>query len=253
MNTIETKEFKFKSVDNEGAEILDVISSADKFNEWMYETIKPFCKGKVLEIGSGIGNISTFFLRDNFEIMLTDIRDVYCDKLNNLFSENKNLLGIKNVDLIDPEFDIKHKDLLNSFDTVFALNVVEHIQDDTLAISNCKKLLTNNGNLIILVPAFQTLYNSFDKSLEHYRRYNKESLNKLFQQNNIKIIHDQYFNLMGILGWFISGKVQKNTTFPQGQMDLYNTLVPVFKIIDKVILNQAGLSVITVGNVQTLK
>lgn len=250
MQKTPAEDFKFKSIDTEGAEILDVISSAGKFNEWMYETIKPFCKGKVLEIGSGIGNISSFFLRDKFEITLTDIRDVYCEKLQNIFSEFENLSGVKNVDLIDPDFDVKHKELLNKFDTVFALNVVEHIQNDSLAISNCKKLLTQNGNLIILVPAYQKLYNSFDTALEHYRRYNKESLNKLFTENELEIIHDQYFNLMGILGWFISGKLQKNTTFPQGQMNLYNTFVPLFKIIDKIILNQIGLSVITVGKVK---
>ncbi|MBL0109225.1 MAG: class I SAM-dependent methyltransferase [Ignavibacteria bacterium] len=250
MQTNSNEVFEFKTIDTEGADILDVISSADKFNQWMYETIKPYCKGKILEIGSGIGNISAFFLKDKFEIMLTDIRDVYCEKLEAKFSGNKNLTGSKNVDLIDPEFDIKHKSLFNSFDTVFALNVIEHIQNDNLSVSNCKKLLRQNGNLIILVPAYQSLFNSFDESLEHYRRYNKNTLNKLFQENDLKIIHEQYFNLMGILGWFISGKLQKNSTFPPGQMKLYNSFVPIFKIIDKMIFNQIGLSVISIGVVR---
>ncbi len=52
---------------------------------------------------------------------------------------------------------------------------------------------------------------------------------------------------MGILGWYISGKLQKNKTFPEGQMKLYNNMVPLFKIIDKIFLNSIGLSVITVG------
>lgn len=253
MKTDSTETFEFKSIDSDGAEILDVISSADKFNEWMYDTIKPYCKGKILEVGSGIGNISAFFLRDKYEILLTDIRDVYCEKLESKFSGFQNLMGIKNVDLIDPEFDIKNENLLNSFDTVFALNVIEHIKDDNLSVSNCKKLLKNNGNLIILVPAFQSLYNSFDESLEHYKRYNENSLNKLFFDNNIKIIHNQYFNLMGIFGWFISGKLQRNKTFPSGQMRLYNSFVPVFKIIDKIIFNKIGLSVIAIGNVEKIK
>lgn len=247
MKTDSTEAFEFKTIDTEGEEILDVISAADKFNEWMYETIKPYCKGKIFEVGSGIGNISSYFLKDKFEILLTDVRDVYCEKLGKKFECYKNLIGIRNVDLVDPDFENKYKDLFNNFDTVFALNVVEHIQNDVLAISNCKKLLKKNGYLIILVPAYQFLYNTFDESLEHYKRYNKKSLNSLFQKNDIKIIRNQYFNFMGMFGWFISGKLQKNKSFPSGQMQLYNKLVPAFKIIDKVIFNKSGLSVITIG------
>ncbi|MCC6516189.1 MAG: class I SAM-dependent methyltransferase, partial [Chitinophagales bacterium] len=56
-------DFHFKEIDADGQTTLEAIDKADNFNEWMYQTIKPFCKGKVLEIGSGIGNISRYFLR----------------------------------------------------------------------------------------------------------------------------------------------------------------------------------------------
>lgn len=55
------KEFEFKAVDSEGEDTLNTIALAHRFNHWMYCSIKPFCKGKILEIGSGIGNISDFF------------------------------------------------------------------------------------------------------------------------------------------------------------------------------------------------
>jgi 2-polyprenyl-3-methyl-5-hydroxy-6-metoxy-1,4-benzoquinol methylase len=240
--------FEFKTVDEEGMEILDVIAKADKFNKWMYETIKPHCNGKVLEIGSGIGNISQFFLADNqFQIQLTDIRDNYCDRLKQKFAASKNLLGVENIDLVDPNFDSKYPSHLEKYDTVFALNVVEHIKEDHLAIANAKKLLVKGGKLIILVPAYQALYNQFDTSLEHYRRYTKKNLNPLFTNNNLEILHSQYFNAIGIAGWYVSGKLQKNDSIPEGQMGLYNKLVPIFKIADKVIFNAFGLSVITVG------
>jgi 2-polyprenyl-3-methyl-5-hydroxy-6-metoxy-1,4-benzoquinol methylase len=240
--------FEFKTVDEEGMEILDVIAKADKFNKWMFETIKPHCKGKVLEIGSGIGNISQFFLADSqFQIQLTDIRDNYCDRLKQKFASSKNLLGVENIDLVDPNFDTKYSSHLEKYDTVFALNVVEHIKEDNLAIANAKKMLVKGGKLIILVPAYQALYNQFDTSLEHYRRYTKKNLNPLFVNNKLEIVHSQYFNAIGIAGWYVSGKLQKNDSIPEGQMGLYNKLVPVFKIADKLIFNKLGLSVITVG------
>ena len=242
-----SKEIKFEENDAIGEATLDVIAKADKFNRWMYETIKPFCKGKTLEIGSGIGNISTFFLDDGFDMVLTDIRQNYFEKLNQNFNQYSNFLGSEVMNLTDAEFDKKFESHIGQYDTVFALNVVEHIQDDGLAITNCKKLLKKGGHLVILVPSYQGLFNKFDTELGHYRRYTKTKLSKVFTNSNLEIIHKQYFNFIGILGWFITGSILKKESIPGGQMKLYNTLVPIFKIVDKVIFNRIGLSTIVVG------
>lgn len=236
-------EYVFKEIDQEGLETLKAISEAKKFNKWMYQRIEPFCKGRILEIGSGIGNISEFFIKDEADIYLSDLRDNYLEFLNN--SMGKKASGIINLDIVDPNFENKYKDLLGTFDTVFALNVVEHIKDHNLALANIKKLLTTNGHVIILVPAYQSLYNTFDKALEHYRRYTKSTLNKVIHGNNYEIINSKYFNAVGIAGWILSGSILKKETIPAGQMKLYNALVPIFKVIDKLILNSFGLSVIT--------
>jgi len=83
--------------------------------------------------------------------------------------------------------------------------------------------------------------------LEHFRRYTDKRLNNLLVSGNFTIQHSQYFNFMGIPGWYISGKLQKNKTIPKGQMSLYNKFVPVFKLVDKLLFNKVGLSVISVG------
>lgn len=243
---METK-VKFEENDIVGESTLEVIAEADKFNRWMYQTIKPFCKGKVLEIGSGIGNISSFFMEDEFEILLTDIRKGYCQKLEERFQDNPFFLGTEVVNLTDEDFDSKFQNHLGQYDTVFALNVVEHIYDDVLALKNCRKLLKEGGQLIILVPSYKQLYNRFDEELGHYRRYTKSMLSSVFLKNNFKIIHKQYFNFIGIFGWYVTGSILKKESIPGGQMRLYNLLVPIFKIIDKVILNAVGLSTIVVG------
>jgi len=238
-------EFEFKAIDKEGMETLEAISQAKRFNRWMYETIKPFCQGRVFEIGSGIGNISQQFIDDGRKITVSDIRDNYCDYLTNHFGDK--VEDVINMDITDPDFDTKHKDLMGTFDSVFALNIVEHVKDDKLAIANAKKLLKTGGNLIILVPAYQWLYNRFDKELEHYRRYTIDSLSELFTVNGLKITHKQYFNFFAIFGWWFSGSVLKKKTIPEGQMKLYDSLVPVFKLIDKIVLNKMGISAIVVG------
>jgi SAM-dependent methyltransferase len=237
------RQFKFTSIDVEGLETLDVISKANNFNNWMFNTIKPYCNGSILEIGSGIGNISKYFIANGYKLTVSDIRDNYIDYLK----LNLNKVDTLKIDLVDPNFDLVYNHLFDKFDTIFALNVVEHIDDDKKAIANCKKLLKNKGVLIILVPAYQFLYNKFDFELQHYRRYNSKELKNIFKLNKFNNLTSQYFNFIGIFGWFISGFIQKNKTIPGNQMMLFNKLVPIFKFIDKIVLNKIGLSVIVIG------
>ncbi|MBL0341434.1 MAG: methyltransferase [Bacteroidetes bacterium] len=239
--------FQFKESDDEGLETLRTISDATRFNDWMYDSINPFCQGKILEIGSGIGNISERFYQNKQDIVISDIRQNYrfflAEKFPNLNKEER----ILDLDLIHPQFRQQYSKLINSFDTVFALNVVEHIKQDSEAIANCNLMLKPGGTLVILVPAFQTLYNHLDKALFHYKRYDKKSLQKLFFQNQLQLQKSFYFNAAGIPGWFVSGKLQKNKTIPKSQMKIFNSLVPLFKIADSLLLNKVGLSVVCIG------
>ncbi len=239
--------FRFKELDFEGMATLESIADASLFNEWMYEVTSQRLSGRILEIGSGIGNISEFYLRDNRQIMLSDIRDNYCEYLQSRFDSTSACEGVLRLDLVHPNFDKEYAEYLDSFDGIFALNVVEHIQNDEIAIANAYKLLKKNGRLVILVPAYQSLYNNFDKALEHYRRYTEGSLKALFKNSQFEITHSQYFNLAAISGWWFSGSVLKNDIIPKGHMKIYNTLVPVFKILDKLVFNRVGISVIVEG------
>ncbi|MEL6672628.1 MAG: methyltransferase domain-containing protein [Bacteroidota bacterium] len=243
------RKFAYKELDQEGLETLETIAAADKFNRWMFETVaEHIIPGKILEVGSGIGNISQFFLDEGYEICLSDIRENYCGYLEEKFSGQKNLLDIVKLDLVHPEFEREYADQLGQYDNVYALNVIEHIEDDVLAMKNCRKLLRPGGRIIILVPAYQSLYNQFDKALFHFRRYTKSTMAKVFDASGFEIKERFHFNFIGIFGWFFTGKILRKETIPSGQMGLYNTLVPVFRVIDKLIFRLFGLSVILVGD-----
>ncbi len=125
--------------------------------------------------------------------------------------------------------------------------MVEHIKDDRQALINIRKLLRKNGRCIILVPAYQCLYNGFDEELNHYRRYTSETLTSALRDAGFRLFKEQYFNAMGIPGWYFSGTIGKNKTIPKGQISLYNAMVPAFRLIDKLLFNKVGLSVIGVG------
>jgi SAM-dependent methyltransferase len=239
----------FEENDPEGEKTLKIISEADFFNKWMYEIIAPLCKGEILEIGSGIGNISSFFLTDGHSMTLSDIRPNYFNYLHQKFKSYGNLNDILILNLVDELFEEKFKNYKGRFDSVFALNVVEHIEDDSRALKNCRFMLKPGGSLVILVPAYQSIYSELDKNLGHYRRYTLTKVQELFIQNGFEIIHKQYFNFIGVLGWFFTGKILKKQTIPLIQMRIFNLFVPLFKLIDKVLFKKAGLSVIISGKI----
>ncbi len=237
------KDVEYKS----GTDTLEVISEAGNFNQWMYDTIKPYCSGNILEVGSGIGNISQYFLNDNFEISLSDLSNDYFKILETKFNGFSNLKGLFTLDFAEKELELKYPHLIGQFDTVFALNVLEHVPDHEQSIRNCHKLLKPGGNLVILVPAFQSLYNQFDVALEHQRRYTPKTIKKVMSIPGFSIIHTQFFNVPGILGWYVSGKLMGKDAIPGDQMKLYDQLVPLWKVADWFLRPFFGLSVISVA------
>jgi SAM-dependent methyltransferase len=238
---------QYDDVDPVGEETLEAISGADNFNKWIYDTVAPYIKGDLLEIGSGIGNISQYFAKNDIPVMLTDLRTNYCDILRKRFASYPGLIGVRKIDLVQQDFELRYADVLNRFDSIIASNVVEHIEDHEVALRNCLRLLRPGGHVIIIVPAFQFLYNKFDEGLGHYRRYTKKRLNGLIASQGFQIIHSQYFNGVGIAGWWVSGKLLKKKVIPGSQMSIFDKLILPIKAFDKITFNQFGLSVISVG------
>lgn len=232
---------------NNGTKTLKVISDAGKFNRWMYETIRPFCRGQILEIGSGIGNISRFLLTDGYRVTLSDIESSYIETLSDSFRGSDNLDEIILFDFEEKEINKKHSGMIGKYDTIVALNVLEHIEDHEQAVENCRQMLRPGGKLVMLVPAFESLYNEFDKAVGHNRRYSLKNLKEVMSIPGLNIIHTQYFNVAGIVGWYVSGKMFKNKIIPGAQMELYNKLVPLWKIADLLFGRLCGLSLICVA------
>jgi 2-polyprenyl-3-methyl-5-hydroxy-6-metoxy-1,4-benzoquinol methylase len=230
-----------------GAQTLEVMAGAKKFSYWMYQQIQPFLKGHVLEIGCGIGNISTYLLQDGFSTTLSDYNPAYLSTLQHKFVKYPNLQAVLSINLQHPNFEIAYADLCASFDTIFLLNVIEHLPFDAVSVAHCQWLLKPEGRLIVLAPAYKTLFCNLDKNLGHYRRYTQSSLAQLLINEQLAVIKKRYFNLAGIIGWFIQGKLLKGSMLNNSSLKVYNALVPFFKVIDRLIRYRMGLSVWVVG------
>lgn len=228
----------------EGNINLELVDKANNFTNFVYEQIKPFLKGTILEVGSGIGTYSKKIINDfpNNKIMLSDIDEEYVNQLKNKFTQS-------NVDVV--KLDLMNKydfgNINKSIDAAFALNVLEHVKDDVQALNNIYDVLSPGGLFIILVPAHKFLFNCIDESIGHYRRYNKREILKKLTHTKFKIRTLFYFNFLSLFGWFWTGNILRRKTVNESAMSLFNSIVPILRIFEKYVLRKKiGISLIVV-------
>ncbi len=225
-------------MDKVGEYTLYVMKSAEWYNKWLVSFFKEFLRGKILEVGCGVGNFSSQ-LSEYGDVTSIDVNDKYVSKAN---YENKNInIGFGDIEVGKYFFNNK------KFDSIICLNVLEHINNHDRALSNMYKLLNNNGFLIILVPAHMLLMSKFDKLLGHFRRYDIKYLkDQLISQGfTIKVI--RYINWWGAIGWFIFIKLFNRREFPKSEVTIFNSLGKFLIGPERYIKIPFGLSVFAVA------
>ena len=102
------------------------------------------------------------------------------------------LQGRKNLGVIDAH-KIDFPD--NTFDAVFGMAVLEHLEDESWALQEMQRVLKPGGVVILMVPAYMFLWGIQDEAAHHYRRYTKRSLLKeLKESTSLKEVRLSYFN-----------------------------------------------------------
>jgi SAM-dependent methyltransferase len=81
----------------------------------------------------------------------------------------------------------------NTFDLVCAFDVIEHVEDDRLAVSEMRRVAKSGGVMFVSVPAFMFLWSEHDVVNHHFRRYTRKILRGLFSEYDAPIFHS-YFN-----------------------------------------------------------
>ena len=85
--------------------------------------------------------------------------------------------------------------LNDAFDLVCAFDVLEHVQDDEVAIREMERVCKIGGLICITVPSFDILWSNHDKVNGHFRRYRKLPLLQRFQVSpSLNILEIKYFN-----------------------------------------------------------
>jgi SAM-dependent methyltransferase len=216
------------TADEYGSATLARLSRAPRFNQWMADFIKPYVGQRVLEIGSGIGNLTTQLVPRQ-QYVATDINPLYLSSLKAL-EHDRPYLKTQFTDVTKKESFPK---LDGGFDTVVCLNVVEHVEDDVAAMENIRDALAAGGRAIILVPRGQSMYGTLDEMLGHVRRYEPDTLRALADKAGFEVKDILEFNRVGTPAWWLNGKLLRRKKFGVGQVLALNTLTPIFREIDE--------------------
>lgn len=229
--------------DPTGAATLERLAAdAPRYNRWLTERVAPWVGQRVLEVGAGIGNMAEFF-RDRERLVLAEPETEYRQRLAERFASDPH---VRVVPVRLPAVDTGLA--AERLDTVICLNVLEHIEADEAALKAMRGLLQPGGRLVLLVPALQAIYGSLDTALGHYRRYGAAELRAKVTGAGMRLVHLEYFNMAGIFGWWLTGRVLKRTIIPRGSLRLYDALVPLFRL-ERMLPWRVGQSLIAIGQV----
>lgn len=219
---------------------LEAMTFANNYHQWLISEFFPYIRGSVAEIGAGMGNISRLILKANIK------RLTAFEPSSNMYPLLKEALGAdKRARAVNGIFG--EEEFSECFDTVLYVNVLEHIEDDASELTSARAALTQEGHLLIFVPALPWLYSELDRQVGHFRRYTKKSLVELVQTAGFSIVMARYFDVAGIIPWYVSFTLLKKT-IRGGSVSLYDRLVvPVMRLIEGLVTPPVGKNLLLVA------
>lgn len=216
---------------------LESMSQAVWYNRWTLDKFKKYLKGEILEVGCGIGNF-TKSLREYGSLYAIDIDKNY---INEVKKQANVKAGFGNIEIGRYFFGGR------KFDVVVCINVLEHIKRDDQALKNLYKLLKNEGFLILLVPAHPFLFGEIDKSIGHSRRYIQEKLVRQLETFGFKILSYRKLNFLGAIGWYVSGRIFRESRVNEDKIKIFNFLAPFILPLEDLIEPTFGTSILIIA------
>jgi SAM-dependent methyltransferase len=237
--------FKFRFIDNKSSEdsghvTLESLSAAPGVAKWTIEQFRAHLGSRVFEAGSGMGNLTAQLL-DRESLVVADIDERHLRSIEKRFGHLENIKAVRG-DLQDPGF---YEGLPGEFDSVLCVNVLEHLDDPDVAVSEFYKATRPGGKVLVLVPAHEWLFSEADTALGHRTRYTETTLRQLLDDAGY-VVEDLYqFNRLGVLGWY-TNKVFRRTEIAPWQARLFAFLLPLARLVDRLAF-LPGLSLIAIG------
>jgi glycosyltransferase involved in cell wall biosynthesis len=218
------------------------VERTTRFNLWLGEALRPFVGDRVLEIGAGIGTLTSQFIPREYYVA-SDINPNYIHYLKS-YSYGKPYLEIKEIDA-----GSRYSFLgLEGFDTVIVVNLLAQLEEPAV-LANVWSTLNSKGRLVIVVPLHKRLYGSLDMALGRKRRYSRREIEGSLAEAGFSIQTAFDFNRLCVPLWLLSGRVLRRKRLSRLELKILDTLIPIMKRLDR-LWPWKGLALVIVAEKQ---
>jgi len=222
---------------------LKLFEEARNWKKYLSAQIRPFISGKVLEVGAGISETTPFMISEQ----VTQWTCLEPDE--HLFNTIRHKISRRELPVYCKARKGTLEDLETGekFDTIIYIDVLEHIEEDKAEVAKAISHLNEDGHLVILSPAFQFLYNPFDRAVGHHRRYTKSTLRNVMKSGNLAEKKLIYLESWGTILIFFNRFLFRKTYPSKFTVSFWDRFfIPLSKITDKLLLHSFGKSIIGV-------
>jgi SAM-dependent methyltransferase len=193
------------------------LSEARNYRAAIAKLFSPYLNGDVLEVGAGIGQ------------MLEEVAAV-CN-LRSISAVEPDPHFVEELRRNLPQAQVWHGleddlPLDMFFDAILSVNVLEHIERDTVELTKWRKRLApREGHLCLLVPARPEIYSLMDSDFGHFRRYTRRDLSEKLSAAGFTEIKVNYFNMVGYFAWLLNFKILNSRHFNASAVRLFDRFV----------------------------
>ncbi len=215
---------------------LEVAEELSRYSDWVTDAIRPHLAGRVLEVGAGLGAISSRYVDDVDRVVLLEpAENLHARLAHRMAGRAKVATACAFLEEVAGREvgGVSFAD--GSFDAVVMVNVLEHIADDVGTAALVDRLLRPGGTFVVFVPALPFIYGRLDDRVGHVRRYDRVTLRRAMSTGSLHLERMRWFDLIGIAPWFLQGRVLRQATVGDGSARRYDQLVvPVCRVADRV-------------------
>jgi SAM-dependent methyltransferase len=227
---------------------LEAMSFAVNYHRWILSTFAPYLGKRVVEVGAGTGSFSELLLeqRPQSLSLVEPSRSMFSE----LSQHVQQFSGSVDLQLYNETFDRVAGQIRSRQqpDSIVYVNVLEHTADDESEIRVIRETLGPGGRVFIFVPALSWLYGSFDREINHYRRYSRRDIDSKCRAAGFTILVSRYFDLPGVLPWWVKYRLLQSRKMEPGAVRFYDrAVVPLAKRLEAMITPPLGKNILLVA------
>lgn len=197
---------------------------------WMCATIRPYLRGTVVELGCGAGLGIAHYLERVDRVIATDFNEELLGRVRERYRDAP--VEARCVDLIDGGDELVGVDA----DAVLMMDVVEHFKDDGTLIRRAARFLKPGGHLCVKVPAGRHLYSDLDRASGHFRRYDRDDIDRLAADSGLELAVVRPMNVLGAIAYRLKSRRPRqsnfSSTFAPWHLRAVNRLIPAIRMVD---------------------